>query len=176
MRLFVAINFGNDTRAKLLALRDKLQSRSQRGNFSAPENLHLTLAFLGECDDRQISSAKQIVTATKFEPFELTIGGYGKFTPDKPDICYAGVMNTPELFALQRNLYDNLCVRGFKLDNRKYWPHITLGREVVLRDISKTTSEVRLEQFGETVRMIELMKSERIGGNLTYTAIARNGR
>jgi len=175
MRLFVAINFNNDTRAKLLTLRDELQSRSQRGNFSAPENLHLTLAFLGECDDRQISLAKQIVSATKFEPFELTIGGFGKFTPNKPDICYAGVMNTPNLFAFQRNLYDNLCARGFKLDNRKFWPHITLGREVVLRDISKTTSDVHLEPLCETVSTIELMKSERISGKLTYTAIARSG-
>jgi len=47
MRLFVAINFNNETRAQLVSLRDELHSRSKRGHFSLDENLHLTLVFIG---------------------------------------------------------------------------------------------------------------------------------
>jgi len=43
MRLFIAVNFGEAVRARLLALRDELRESSSRGNFSAPENLHLIL-------------------------------------------------------------------------------------------------------------------------------------
>ena len=51
MRLFIAINFNTETCTQLLALRDELRIESQRGSFTAPENLHLTLVFLGECDE-----------------------------------------------------------------------------------------------------------------------------
>lgn len=63
MRLFVAINFSDTTRAKLLSLRNELQSRSECGRFSLPENLHLTLAFLGECDEKQIIKVKQVMNS-----------------------------------------------------------------------------------------------------------------
>ena len=53
MLMFIAINFNNDTRSQLLALRDELSGKSESGRFSLPENLHLTLAFLGECDGKQ---------------------------------------------------------------------------------------------------------------------------
>ena len=52
------------------------------------------------------------------------------------------------------------------MDGRKYSPHITLGREVVT-----DTRPWRIEPFGETISTIDLMKSERINGKLTYTAI-----
>jgi 2'-5' RNA ligase len=68
--------------------------------------------------------------------------------------------------ALQHDLADKLAATGFVLERRKYSPHITLGREVVT-----TAAPWAIEPFGETVSAIDLMKSERIGGKLTYTAI-----
>ncbi len=56
------------------------------------------------------------------------------------------------------------------MDGRKYSPHITLGREVVT-----DAAPWQIEPFGETVTGIDLMKSERIGGKLTYTAIYSKG-
>jgi 2'-5' RNA ligase len=61
MRLFALINFNGDTRSRLIALRNELRSKSERDNFSAPENPHLTLAFLGECDGKQTAAAKVLV-------------------------------------------------------------------------------------------------------------------
>ena len=71
MRLFIAKNFNNDTCARLLALRDELLGKSESGRFSLPENLHLTLAFLGECDGKQTSAAKSALDAISFEPFDI---------------------------------------------------------------------------------------------------------
>jgi 2'-5' RNA ligase len=71
---------------------------------------------------------------------------------------------------LQREVEHKLALCGFEMDERKYSPHITLSREVVA-DMSLW----RIEPFGETVTSIELMKSERIGGKLTYTAIFSKG-
>ncbi|MDR0434023.1 MAG: hypothetical protein LBH21_03030 [Gracilibacteraceae bacterium] len=54
-------------RLRLLALRDELRGKSERGRFSAPENLHLTLTFLGECDGKQIAAAKSDIAAFRLE-------------------------------------------------------------------------------------------------------------
>jgi len=168
MRLFIAVNFGMDTISKLISLRDELRSGSARGNFSLPENLHLTLAFLGECGEKQADYIKAVMDAAEFPAFGLTIERTGRFRRDGGDIWWAGVRDNKILLDLQKNLADGLRAKGFELDSRRYSPHITLGREVVT--IAETAPR-QVEPFGETVSKIELMKSERINGKLVYTAV-----
>ena len=166
MRLFIAINFNNETRSRLLDLRDELRGKSQRGNFSMPENLHLTLAFLGECDSKQTAAVKAVLCTVSFKPFDITVDCIGCFKSDGGDIWWAGLRENKALSALHSELSEKLIAAGFSLDKRKYSPHITLGREV-----ETDAKPWRIEPFGETIGMIELMKSERIRGKLTYTAI-----
>ena len=166
MRLFIAINFNDKTRAQLVALRDELRSRSKRGNFTVAENLHLTLVFLGDCDMEQTSVVKSAMDEINFEPFPLNIERIERFKRDGGDIWWAGVQASKPLIDLQNELTHKLIEAGFTLEKRKYSPHITIGRQVVTN-----TAPWRIEPFGETITGIELMKSERIGGKLTYTAI-----
>jgi 2'-5' RNA ligase len=170
MRLFAAINFNDDTRSRLLALGDEIRSHSARGNFSAPENLHLTLAFLGECDPQQTAAAKSALDAVTFGPFEITIDRVGRFKRGGGELWWAGLSESKPLFDLQLDLADRLISSGFTLENRKYSPHITLGREIVT-----SLNTWAIEPFGETIGMIDLMKSERIRGKLTYTSIHFRG-
>lgn len=90
MRLFIAVNFHDTTRSALLSLRDTLRSRSERGNYSLPENLHLTLVFLGECDAKQNASAKGVMDTISSEPFDVTVERVGSFKRDGGDIWWAG--------------------------------------------------------------------------------------
>ena len=166
MRLFIAVNFNETTRAQLMAMRDELRSRSERGNFSLPENLHLTLAFLGECDARQASAAKSAMDATVFKPFPVAVERIGRFRRDGGDLWWAGLKESKQLSDLQGALAEELIAAGFSLDKRRFSPHTTLGREV-----ATTARPWPIEPFGETVGSIDLMKSERVGGKLTYTAI-----
>ena len=166
MRLFIAINFNDATRAQLLGLRDELRSRSEHGRFSTPENLHLTLAFLGECDGKQTAAAKNAMSATHFESFDISIERVGRFKRYGGEIWWAGVQMSKPLSDLHGALTDNLIAAGFTLEKRKFSPYITLGREV-----ETNTAPRQTPAFGETVESIELMKSERINGKLTYTAI-----
>jgi 2'-5' RNA ligase len=166
MRLFIALNFNDGTRSKLLALRDELQARSERGNFSLPENLHLTLAFLGECDAKQAAAAKAAMDAIRFSPFPVEVERVGRFKRDRGDLWWAGLRESKQLLNLQRALADELAAAGFILEKRKFSPHTTLGREV-MADVKPW----QIEPFGEIAEKIDLMKSERINGRLTYTAI-----
>ena len=166
MRLFIAINLNEETKNKLLSLCDELRNSSVQGKFSLPENLHLTLAFLGECDNKQTADIKAVMDSTVFQQFELIMDCIGRFKRNGGDLWWAGVRSNVILLELQRTLTTGLCQKGFALDQRKYSPHITLGREV-----TTDMNPRQIPQFAETVLSIDLMKSERIKGILTYTAI-----
>jgi 2'-5' RNA ligase len=166
LRLFIAINFNAETKSRLLALRDELRLRSERGNYSAPENLHLTLVFLGECDAKQTAAAKAALDTLSFEPFAIVIERVGRFKRNGGDLWWAGLRENAVLSGIQEMLSARLRESGFALESRKFSPHITLGREVVT-----DYTFGKIEPFGEMVSAIELMKSERIGGKLTYTSI-----
>ena len=166
MRLFIALNFFLETKSHLIFLRDELRSQSAHGNFSLPENLHLTLAFLGECDARQTAAVKKAMASVAFSPLEITIDHLGRFRRDGGDIWWCGVKEAPTLMHLQRELIERLLVAGFALELRRYSPHITLGREVIT-----DAAPWKVEPFGDIISHIDLMKSERIQGKLKYTTI-----
>jgi len=166
MRLFVAINFSNDIRAKLSALCDELRATSVRGSFSAPENLHLTLAFLGECDSEQADYAIAALDLVDLEPFEIVFDRVGRFRRSGEELWWVGPRESKPLLSLQSDLCVKLAAVGFTLERRKFSPHITLGRRVVTN-----VKPYTIKPFGETVRAIDLMKSERINGKLTYTRV-----
>ena len=166
MRLFIAINFSQEIRTRLLALCDELRAQSKQGRYSAPENLHLTLAFLGECDTKQASAAKAAMDAIAFGPLPISIERVGRFKREGGDIWWAGIQVDKPLAGLHGDLTGRLIDAGFTLDMRKFSPHITLGREIIT-----DAAPWKIKGFGETVCRIELMKSERVNGKLTYTAI-----
>ena len=164
MRLFIAINFNASTRSHLIDLRDELCSRSERGNFSLPENLHVTLAFIGEVSPGKVDRIEAILETITFSPFEATIDRLGTFAHGK--LWYAGLHGYKPLIQVQQEITHKLASGGFEMDGRKYRPHVTLGRDVMTEAVPW-----EIEPFGETVTVIDLMKSERIGGKLIYTAI-----
>ena len=164
MRLFVAMNFGGDTRARIISLRDELRERSIYGNFTLEENIHLTLVFIGQCNQEKTDKIKATLETVTFAPFELTINRLGTFS--RGSIWWAGLHKNKPLLDLQREIEYKLAICGFPMDGRRYSPHITLGREV-----KTDAAPWQIEPFGETATSFELMKSERIGGKLTYTAI-----
>lgn len=169
MRLFFAVNFTDNTRSRLISLRDELRAHSSHGSFSSPENLHLTLVFLGECNMKQLSAAKAALAEISLGSFDININCIGRFKRDRGDIWWAGIEKNKALLLLQNSLAEKLVTKGFKLEQRSYHPHVTLGREVIT-----DTQPKEIKPFGETVKSVDLMKSERIQGKLVYTLIMKN--
>lgn len=167
MRLFVSINFDKDTKEKILTVQNRLRELG-RGNFSRPENLHLTLAFLGEVHPNQISALCRAMNDTSFYPMKLTFDRVGSFKREGGDIWWIGVTENKLLTDLQSTLSRNLAAQGFLLESRRFSPHITLAREVKLQAIPDCT-ELLGDSFGTDVNAMNLMRSERIVGKLTYT-------
>ena len=166
LRLFAAINFSRETKERLAALQSELRARSRRANFTLPENLHITLAFLGESDSRQTAAAKAAVASMRFAPFDVLIEGVACQKRERGNIWWASVNEGPALLDLQRRLTERLAVAGFEPEGRRYSPHITIARQVVAE-----TAPWQIEPFGETVTQIHLMMSERVNGKLAYARL-----
>lgn len=97
----------------------------------APENLHLTLKFLGEIREELKPSISDAVEEAfkEFEPFEASLKGLGAF----PSLNYMRVLwvgvdrNRDRLIDMQRSLESELGKLGFQRD-RKFHPHLTIAR------------------------------------------------
>jgi len=168
MRLFIAINFPDEIKETLAAIRNTLKESALRGNFSFDNNLHLTLVFLGECDVRQVETIKAVMNGTLFPPFALRLNQVDYFKRDGGNTWWIGLKENNSISALQADLTKRLKDKGFVLENRPYMPHITVAREVVM-PAGFVKPEIR--QLGFEATHIELMKSERTNGKLAYTTV-----
>ena len=126
MRLFCAIDLDRSCRLALMRYQDRLRAAGFAGRWTTQENLHLTLAFLGEQPVARRAAAALAETAG--EPFSLTFGGLGRFSQRGGDVLYLAVSPSPALLDLQRGLNAALDRQGLKTEGRPYRPHITLAR------------------------------------------------
>lgn len=170
MRLFLAINFDDKTKTALYGAVQRLRDASSAGNFTRMDNLHLTLVFIGET--KNVSAVKEAMLQVRRLPFALKIGKLGKFGRGGKDIYWLGVDRSSALEETQKELSTALRNKGFTIEQREYRPHLTLGREVVPRNnFNKDAFEKSVGTITQDIRTIDLMKSERIGGRLTYTKV-----
>lgn len=93
-----------------------------------PENLHLTLVFLGDCPEPALQAAHEGFETLRAVGFALSLHGLGLFGKDRPRAAWAGVAPAPELFHLQAKAETIACRAGCPIETRKFLPHITLGR------------------------------------------------
>ena len=77
MRLFISINLSPEMKDALRDAQRAMYDRGVRGNFTSEENLHLTLAFIGEFPNAE--AVMDALSGVTFTPFELALDGIGRF-------------------------------------------------------------------------------------------------
>ena len=167
MRLFIAVNFDGQTKENLLLLQSRLRKLGS-GSFSRPENLHLTLAFLGEVAPRRVAVICRLMDQITFSVLRLTFGHLGCFKREGGDIWWAGLAPNRALTDLQEELSRRLTDAGFPLECRRFSPHITLARRVVLME-EPDKNKLLEAPFSTDADSVSLMLSEKKDGKLTYT-------
>ncbi len=174
MRLFIAIDFTDEIKISLYGLTQELKIHTSQGHFTHKENFHLTLAFIGETKDfdHVIQAIDNAVLKGKISPFYLNVGGFGRFKGRAGDIFWVGVEQNTVLTELNNALVRELKKFEFKIEDKEFKPHLTLGREIVLKNgYAVKDFEKLIPVMSLPVDGIELMKSERIDGKLVYTEV-----
>ena len=129
MRLFVALVPPEGLRRSLERLGRELYGHCGGGRMVPWQNIHLTLAFLGECDRPR--AAELAMGRSAGAPFSLRTGRPGRFPGRRGDLWWMGVEESPPLWALRRRLVRALGEEGLWLDDTKpFRPHLTLGRDL----------------------------------------------
>lgn len=170
MRLFIALLFQDETRRQLLCVQERLRQPAGRGSFTRPENLHLTLAFLGEIPSDRLAAVKQAMARTPMQPLSLVFDYLGSFRQQGSDLWWVGLRPDAVLTAMQRDLTAALAQEGFRLESRHFQPHLTLARKVSA-DAQIDRAALLPSPIAAPVSRISLMLSERINGVLTYTEL-----
>ncbi len=141
LRAFVALELSPEVRAVVAALLGRLSrleaARIARVRWTAAENLHLTLKFLGRVETTQLPAiqAGLAQAAASQGPLTLTVTGAGAF-PDvrAPQVLWLGVGAAEgALVRLAAAVEAQLAPLGFPTENRTFSPHLTLGRVGVPR-------------------------------------------
>ena len=131
-RTFVAIEAVDEVYMRALQAIDLLSGKAENVKWVAPENLHWTLQFLGDITDEEMAESCRIVgrVAARHEPFVLSATGVGAFPKvERPRTLWLGAGQGSDAFCrLQAELEEELSQLGFRGENRRFVPHLTLGR------------------------------------------------
>ncbi|MBW4829121.1 MAG: RNA 2',3'-cyclic phosphodiesterase [Clostridiaceae bacterium] len=177
MRSFIALEFDEKLKDKLLNIQSNIKEEAIKGSWISYDNFHLTLKFLGDINIEDISQIEKTLEkiVTEFNPIHLTLDGLGFFKGNENiRVLWLGTRgDTKILSTLHRRLEDEVVKIGFKRENRRFKPHITLARRIVLKkDFYELKDQLNKEMdYDFTLSKINLMKSEEIMGKRVYTPL-----
>ncbi|GAX61268.1 2'-5' RNA ligase [Candidatus Scalindua japonica] len=141
IRVFIAIEIDSDIKNKLSEYLSKLKRTGADVRWVAPENIHLTLKFIGNIDEEVLTNLNQIINdaASGVRPFSISIGNIGAFPGLKnPRVVYVYVQERGnDLRRIHEKLDKGVERLGIRKESGKYVGHITLGRVKSQRKISK---------------------------------------
>ncbi|WP_457573326.1 RNA 2',3'-cyclic phosphodiesterase [Desulfolithobacter sp.] len=124
-RLFVAIDLPADVALDL----GNISCGLPGARWVPPEQLHLTLRFIGDVDGGVFADIREALAGVRSESFSLRIKGVGFFPPRKrPRVIWAGIEPSEELILLYKRIESTLLNCGLPPEGRKFSPHITLAR------------------------------------------------
>lgn len=166
MRLFIAIQLNDEMKEALAGLQQRMRDQGVQGNFTRWENLHLTLAFIGEYPDPE--EVKDVLETVRFEPFPISLDGMGSFG----NLWWAGLDGSDALRSLAKGLRRALAEAGIPFDRKKFSPHITLVRKAYCRGRAIPEEVLREPpRGGMVVDHFSLMRSDRGKHGMIYTEL-----
>jgi 2'-5' RNA ligase len=127
MRLFIGIGLPPTlSEALSQAARTLIAQPKQNITFTRPENMHVTISFLGQVDPSRLNNIQQSLADLNAAPLSLHLDGVGTFP--NAGILFAAIKPTPSLLNFAEHVTQSMESCGFPREQRPYHPHITLAR------------------------------------------------
>ena len=183
MRLFVAIDLDDAARAAIGDEQNRLMRAFGRKDRSLrwvrPEQMHLTLVFVGNVDDGRAASIVEAMEADiAAPPFTIVFARLGVFPPyGAPSVLWLGVAaGVREAIAVQRAVAERLERLDVPRERRPYHPHLTLARWRTSKpsDRRKVAEADRADEAARVgVASVTLYRSSLSAAGPSYAALAR---
>lgn len=124
IRLFVALEIPQSVCTGLALLGGGVPG----ARWMSPEQLHLTLRFIGEVGENEANDIDDALATIRAPRFTLELAGVGEFGGKMPRALWAGVRPNEALLHVQKKVETALTRVGVAPDARKFSPHVTLAR------------------------------------------------
>jgi len=179
VRAFVAVEINEQVRGALAGVQEDLRRTGARVGWVKPEQIHLTLVFLGNVFGMQVRELASAMDAigSGFGAFEYGVEGIGFFgSPRSPRVIWAGVTGGGErLIVLQSLIAEAARRAGVQLEARAFSPHLTIGRVRSRRgadELTSAASSAKNTPLGTvSVRRVLLMQSHLEHQGVRYTVL-----
>ncbi len=171
-RCFIAIEMPREAINEMAEIQKLIKKRNFfYGKFTEPENLHLTLKFLGEISDEKIAEVREKLEKINFASFDASLGGLGFFSKKSLRILWIKLLGK-QIWELQKLIDDSLG-KIFQREER-FMGHITLAR--IKKVINKSgfleyAKNLRHRKIKFKVSEFVLKKSELMPEGPTYSDI-----
>ena len=160
MRLFIAIMLSDDMKKAVTGTMHELKKADVRGSYVPAQNLHVTLAFIGETKDA--SAVKTAMQTLSCKPFRMAFAEMGVFD----NLLWVGIKGNQGLNKLAKYVGTVLDEAQIPYDRKKFVPHVT-----IIRNMGGPWKKVSPPKADMTVKKVSLMKSEQKNGKQVYTEI-----
>jgi 2'-5' RNA ligase len=178
VRAFVAVHINPGVRDSLARLRDRFADVDAKIKWVEPNNIHLTLAFLGDMDEALASVVADALdgAACGIETFSCTVEGIGVFgSQPRPRIIWAGMKAPASLVELHARVSRTLSDLEIPFDRKPFRPHLTVARVRSARDtglLAERATALADAAFGATdVKAIHLVRSVLTPDGPIYTVL-----
>ncbi|MDO8281708.1 MAG: RNA 2',3'-cyclic phosphodiesterase [Thermodesulfovibrionia bacterium] len=179
LRCFIAIELPEEIKESLAETQRELQKYGADIRWVRPENIHLTLKFLGDTAEDHIKKISENLSGVckGFKVFNLEMTGLGVFPGTmSPKVLWAGLIGSNNIIDLQKEIESSMAEIGFKPENRVFSPHLTIGRfrspENKDALLEAVTSEKVKNQGIFEVKTAVLIKSSLTNSGSVYTKIS----
>ena len=153
MRLFVALDLPDPVRHAITELIAKLQPKSRTARWIRPENLHITLKFIGHVGNEKSDPIQNALSSIRTtQPIELHFRGMGFFPNEhRPRAFWCGIAASPNLADLAADIDRALVPLGVEAETRPFTPHLTLARfksDEGIREVVQAATNMKSTDFG----------------------------
>lgn len=166
MRCFIAIDLPDEAKKELNRIQKEIINAEEvKLKFVEPQNLHLTLKFLGEISDVEVNKIKEALRSIKFEEFSAKLNAIGLFpSPTYIRVVWIGLQPSQLFEELHYKIDSALAEIGVKKEER-FESHITLARVKAVKDKAIFTKKLQAIK----VKLIEFLVSSFILKKSTLT-------
>lgn len=149
VRIFVAIDLPDYIRGRLAEVQWFLKSSEAKLRIVSPENIHITLKFIGDVDEGILKRIEEAISLIDLQQFEITIRNVTGNPPNKPKVVWCNIDDMGFCGKLHSQINDLLMPIGIEKDARKYKPHATLARVSRFhKSLNEKIAELSFESFG----------------------------
>ncbi len=177
IRSFIAVDTSEQVKYELSRLLSELKAKIVLNvKWVKPEQMHLTLAFLGEVSPDFLEKTKAQLNgvAYGFRQFKCQLKGLGAFpSSQRARVIWAGVAyGAEELRKVQSAVVRGLTGIGYKPEKRPFSPHLTLGRLKAVASLASLNETDFISSVWQ-IRELILFKSELYPDGPVYTALGK---